>query len=92
MLESEWVPKDIRQWNRSYNKRMSQAKNYLYLLEREVILCLAQFCHTFLIFFTSLEEANSRGLFHRVTDDCIRHLVKNCRNIIDLNISGCKVS
>lgn len=43
-------------------------------------------------FFTSSEEANSRGLFHRVTDDCIRHLVKNCRNIIDLNISGCKVS
>ncbi|CAN6905190.1 unnamed protein product [Brassica oleracea] len=26
----------------------------------------------------------------RVTDDCIRHLVKNCRNIIDLNLSGCK--
>ncbi|CAN7095388.1 unnamed protein product [Brassica rapa subsp. narinosa] len=26
----------------------------------------------------------------RVTDDCIKHLIKNCRNIIDLNLSGCK--
>ncbi|CAN8279916.1 unnamed protein product [Cochlearia groenlandica] len=26
----------------------------------------------------------------RVTDASIRHLVENCRNIIDLNLSGCK--
>lgn len=27
----------------------------------------------------------------RVTDIGIQHLVKNCKHIIDLNLSGCKV-
>lgn len=29
--------------------------------------------------------------FHRLTDLTIRHIVQNCKHIVDLNLSGCKV-
>lgn len=86
------MPKDIRCRNWIYNLQLPKIKDFLDLLEHQVRDTFALGCVEVTLQCKSQLKTCLTWDFHcRVSDLGIRNLVNNCKFMIDLNLSGCKV-